>query len=828
MTIDPGTQLGRYEIRSKIGEGGMGEVYLAQDTKLDRKVALKILPSDVASDQNRMRRFVQEAKAASALNHPNILTIYEIDQADSGHFIATEFIDGQTLRERTRKAPLKLGDVLDVAGQIASALSAAHASGIIHRDIKPENVMLRRDGIVKVLDFGLAKLTERLPPESVDTEAPTSFKTDPDVVMGTAIYMSPEQARGMMLDVRTDIFSLGVVIYEIVAGCLPFEGSTSSEVMASILSEKEPQPLARYSRDVPAELERIVSKALRKEREQRYQTTKDLMLDLQSLKQQLEFEAKLERSTPPELKSAPAVVPPPETVETITQPTTHSTSKVQPLTSALNLRRNGVFLAAAAVLILAAATAVYFYFSGHQQTTINSIAVLPFVNASADAETEYLSDGITESLINSLSQLPNLKMIARSSVFRYKGKEINLQAVGRELDVQAVLMGRVVRHADGISISVELVNVRDNSHLWGEQYDRKLSDLLALQKEIAKEISEKLRVRLTGEDQKRVTKSYTDNAEAYDFYLKGRYHLNRLTDDGFMKGRDYFQQAIDKDPNYALAYAGLADAYNRLSGYNALPPREGFPRARAAAMKALELDDKLAEAHTVLGAVNLFYDWNWSGAEREFKRAVEINQSNSDAHQMYSYYLSAMGRFDEALYEMRRAQELDPLSLEKIAGIGEMLSYQRQYDQALEQYRKALEMDPNSGFTHWAIGSVYVQKGLYEEAIAEYQKSIPLSGDSPDEPASLGYAYALSGKSREAHQVIDELKERSKRSYISPTSIAIIYTGLGEKDQAFAWLDKAYDGRDSILVLLKVEPMFDSLRSDPRFLDLMRRVGLPP
>ncbi|MEO8436329.1 MAG: tetratricopeptide repeat protein, partial [Pyrinomonadaceae bacterium] len=414
-----------------------------------------------------------------------------------------------------------------------------------------------------------------------------------------------------------------------------------------------------------------------------------------------------------------------------------------------------------------------------------------------------------------------------SSVFRYKGREIDPQAVGQELKVRAVLTGRVVQRGDNLAISLELVDAQDNSQLWGEQYDRKLSDLLALQKEIAKEISEKLRVRLTGEDQKRVTRSSTDNAEAYDFYLKGRYHLNRLTDDGFMKGRDYFQQAIDKDPNYGLAYAGLADAYNRLSGFNALPPREGYPKARAAAMKALELDDKLAEAHTVLGAVNLFHDWDWSGAEKEFKRAVEINQSYSDAHQMYSYYLSAMGRFDESLYQMRRAQELDPLSLEKIAAIGEIFYLRRQYDQALEQYRKALEMDPNSGFAHWAIGNVYVQKGRYDEAIAEYQKSMPLSGDSPDEPASLGYAYGLSGKRREAHQVIEELKERSKRSYISPTLIATIYTGLGEKDQAFAWLDKAYDGRDSILVLLKVEPMFDSLRSDPRFTDLLRRVGLP-
>ena len=453
--MQTGSKIGHYQIRSKIGAGGMGEVNLAEDTKLDRKVALKILPADVAADDDRMRRFVQEAKAAAALNHPNIAHIYEIGEADGTPFIAMEHIDGETLRQGLKGGAMKLGHVLDVATQVAGALSAAHAAGIVHRDVKPENVMRRRDGIVKVLDFGLAKLTA-VQSTTIDTEAPTKtlFQTDPGTVVGTAVYMSPEQARGMPVDARTDIFSLGVVVYEMVAGCLPFAGSTLSEVMASILSEKEPQPLARYSREVPVELERIVSKTLRKDREERYQTTKDLLLDLLSLKQQLEFEAKLERSMPPELKSTAAVVPEPGTVETITQPTAQLTSKIEPLTNTIKLHRRGVILTAAAVLILAAATAAYFYFAGQQTTTINSIAILPFVNVGADPNTEYLSDGITESLINSLSQVPNLRMIARSSVFRYKGRETDPQTVGRELDVQAVLMGRVVQRADSLSISV--------------------------------------------------------------------------------------------------------------------------------------------------------------------------------------------------------------------------------------------------------------------------------------------------------------------------------------------------------------------------------------
>ncbi|HLE63975.1 MAG TPA: serine/threonine-protein kinase [Pyrinomonadaceae bacterium] len=455
--------LSHYRIISKIGAGGMGEVYLAEDTKLGRKVALKILPADVASDQKRMQRFVQEAKSASALNHPNIITIHEIDQTDSVHFIATEFIDGDTLRQRIQRTPMKLSEVLDVAIQIASALSAAHAASIVHRDIKPENIMLRRDGIVKVLDFGLAKLTERLPPDSLDTEAPTSFKTDPGTVVGTAIFMSPEQAGGLDVDARTDIWSLGVVLYEMVAGCLPFAGSTSSEVLASILGDKETQPLARYSREVPAELERIVSKALRKGREQRYQTIKDLMLDLQSLKQQLEFEAKLERSVPPEQRSsragtASAVNESEPSAATVS--VAGATSSDEYIVSEIKRHKTGAAIAVAA-LVIALAAAAYFYLPRASKGPIDSVAVLPFVNQNNDPNTEYLSDGVTESIINSLSQLPNLKVMSRNSVFRYKGKEMDAQAVAKKLKVQAVITGRLAQRGDGLSINVELINGQD-------------------------------------------------------------------------------------------------------------------------------------------------------------------------------------------------------------------------------------------------------------------------------------------------------------------------------------------------------------------------------
>jgi serine/threonine-protein kinase len=733
-------------------------------------------------------------------------------------------------------AQMNLNETLDIAIQIASALAVAHEAGIIHRDIKPENVMLRRrDSIVKVLDFGLAKLTA---PESseVDTEAATQalFKTDPGTVVGTVVYMSPEQARGIPVDGRTDIFSLGVVLYEMTAGRLPFAGSSTNEVISAILSKEQPAPLARFARNVPDRLEEIVTRALTKDREERYQTAKDLLIDLKRLKQKLEIDAEIERSVAPEVFGVPpsgsrvtdAKSSPPEGGT----PNAHPTNSAESIITEIKRHKRSVAIALAAIILLSVAgIAYYFYFArGGGRAPIDSIAVLPLVNTSGDPNTEYLSDGISEALINSLTELQQLRVIARSTAFRYKGKEVDPQAVGRDLNVRAVLMGRVRQMGDTLNIQVDLVDATTGAQLWGGEYERKISDVLVVKQDIAREVTEKLRLRLSGEEQKQLIKRDTTNAEAYQLYLKGRYHLNRLTDEGFMKGRDYFQQAIDRDPNYALAYVGLADAYTMLSGFNVLSPKDAYPRAKEAAMKALGLDDKLAEAHTSLGAVKFFYDWDWASAEREFRRAIEINPGYSDAHQMYSYHLSAVGRLDEALAEMRRAQELDPLSIAKIAGMGEIFNHKRQYDQAIEQYQKALEMDPNSGFVHWALGNVYVQKGMYAEAIAEYQKAIPLSGDSPDEPAALGYAYALSGKRHEAQELIDELKERSKRRYISPTVIAFIYAGLGEKDQAFALLDKAYDERDSILVLLKVEPAFNNLRSDPRFAELMRRVGLPP
>src|SRR2546425_177801 len=839
MTLKPGTKLGRYEIRAKIGAGGMGEVYLAQDSKLDRKVALKILPTDVATHHDRMHRFEQEAKAASALNHPNIITIFEIEQVDSVNFIATEFIDGQTLRERLRSGPMSLGEVLEVAIQSASALSAAHDAGIVHRDMKPENLMLRRDGIVKVLDFGLAKLTDRPVATSVDTEALTraQIKTEPGVVMGTAIYMSPEQARGLEVDARTDIFSLGILIYEMVAGRLPFEGSNQNEIVASIIGDKAVPPLARYTQEVPAELERIVAKAARKNRDERYQTIKDLLLDLRALKQELEFTAKLERSVPPQARVSSATAGAAESNATIDQlaASTVEASKAYPTSSAeyvISGIKQHKLVALVALVVIAggiAGLAAYLH-ARNTEVAIESIAVLPFTNQNRDPDSEYLSDGLTESIINSLTQLPNLKVIARSSVFRYKGKETDPIAAGKELGVRSVLTGRILQGGDILMIGTELLDVRDNKQLWGEQYHEKTSDLLSIQREIAKEITGNLRLKLSGPEQSRLAKHYTENPEAYQLYLKGRFYWNKRTEEGVRKGIEYFQQAIEKDPTYALAYTGIADCYSLETLHidvGSLSPSEAAPKAKAAAMKALELDDTLAEAHTSLAFIKLNFDWDWTGAEREFKRAIELNPNYSNAHHWYSHYLMAMGRIEESLAESKRALELDPLSLITNVHLGWHYLNAHQYDLAIEQLSKALEMDPNFGVGHWYLGLADAQKERYSEAENELRKAKELLKDSLVVEADTGYVYAVSGKKDQALKVIDELKELSKRRYVSSYHVAMIYLALKEKDQAFEWLENAYRERSDLLVYLKVEPRLDSLRSDQRFADLVRRVGLP-
>jgi len=835
-----GRRFGHYRILSLLGAGGMGEVYLAQDTRLGRKVALKLLPVRFTQDAARVHRFKQEARAASATNHPNIITIYEIGQAapEAGgtHFIATEFVEGETLRRHLAGTRLTLTAALEVAAQVAAALAAAHDTGVVHRDIKPENIMLRPDGYVKVLDFGLAKLTE-LPSDAVDTGAPTqtAMTTEPGLVMGTVAYMSPEQARGLKVDARSDIFSLGVVLYEMIAGCAPFAGATRSDVLAAILTA-EPAPLTQHAPEVPPELNRVVAQALRKDREERYQTIKDLLSDLKDLKQELEFKAKLERSPQPEARnqaqaargSEPAELQPaePAAADTDKEAGTRTTSSAEYLVGEIKRHKLGAVLAL--VMLIAALSAVaYFSPFGGSGQAIDSLAVLPFVNAGADPNTEYLSEGITDSLISNLSQLPKLKVKSRSAVLRYKGREADPQAVGRELGVRAVLTGRVTQRGDGLALSVELVDARDSNQLWGGQYNRRLADILVVQEEIASHITEKLRLRLTGAEQQRLARRSAGNPEAYRLYLKGRYYTSRLTQEGFEKGIESFNQAIALDPNYALAYAGLGGCYINAVDL-ILPPREAMPKAKEALRRALAVDDTLAQAHVALAVIHWQYDWDWAAAEREFRRAIELNPNEARVHASYGFFLALMGRFDEGIAEEKRAQELDPLFVGASLQLGVVLHLARRYDQAVEQARQTINMDPNFWLAHTVLGRAYEQQGQLQDAIAECQKARQIDDTTAEILMDLGRAYAVAGQRAEAAAVLAELQARSRRSYVAPFHIAMVYVGLGQKEQALAWLERAYRERSWYLTWLKVAPEFDSLRPDPRFADLLRRVGLQP
>jgi serine/threonine protein kinase/tetratricopeptide (TPR) repeat protein len=841
-TLNSGTLISHYRIASRLGAGGMGEVYLAHDTRLGRQVALKLLPTEFSQDKKRLGRFKQEACAASALNHPNIITIHEISEADDIHFIATEFIDGVTLRERLKDKEIKIETTLDVAIQVAHALAGAHAAGIVHRDIKPENIMLRHDGYVKVVDFGLAKLTEKLSGQQVvDPEAQTHalIETDAGTIMGTAYYMSPEQTRGHEVDTRTDIWSLGCVLYEMLTGQTPFTGPTKSDVVAAILTT-EPDSLSLHMSEVPSELQRIITKALAKEKNERYQTIKDMTLDLRRLKEELEFERKLVRassgkmfeSTRSQMSAAETIIDAPPVSTEGAQPRTRETAQAgssieRLITSAKHRKKTvaGIF-----ALTIVAGLAYFLLVSGNyfqsQTKTINSIAIMPFANVGADPHMEYLSDGITDSLINSLSQLPNLKVMSRNSVFRYKGREMDAQQIARQLNVRAVLTGRVIQQGDSLAISVALVDASDNTHIWGEQYKRQFSDIFVVQEEMAREISEKLRLKLTGEEQKLLTKRYTDNTEAYQLYLKGNYYWNKFTPEAERTAIDYYTQAIVKDPNYSLAYGGLVHGYQVSANNGWMRPHDAYPKAKAAVAKALELDPNNVSAQTAFASTAMFYDWDWATAEKGFKRANEIEPNYWHHHELYAYLLTVLGRADEAIREAQRAQEIDPLSLIAHASAGEVLYRARQYDRAIEEARKALALDPGFAVGHIGLARNMVQQGKYEEAIAEYKQAINLMGRTSQLLGELGRAYALSGKRSEALKLLEELKDLSARQYISPLDFAFIYMGLGDREQAFVYLEKAYQERSTWLMWIKVDPRFDPLRSDPRFADLLRRMNL--
>jgi len=831
------TTLSHYKIVSKIGAGGMGEVYLAHDTKLDRKVAIKFLHDELSRDEDKLNRFVQEAKAASGLNHPNILTVYEIGEVDGKNYIATELIDGQTLREHlSQKDQLTLNTILKIGVQVAEALSAAHQARITHRDIKPENIMIRRDGYAKVLDFGLAKLAEPVAALGVsrsDEEAQTRVKhqTQPGTIMGTASYMSPEQARGRETDARTDIWSLGVVLYEMLARKVPFTGETVNHIIVSIL-EKEPLPLT----DVPGELQRIVRKALTKDVDMRYQSARDLLIDLKNLRRDLDIQGEIERSVVPNRDLSTGSIS-----ENHTQLSTASSAvatktggaPTQPSTSSLEYaitqaKSHKLLTAIIGVVLLGAISAVgYFAFFARSTSNsqITSIAVMPFVNESGNADVEYLSDGMTETLIRSLSQLPNLSVKARSSVFRYKGKATDAKTLGKDLGVQAILNGRVIQRGDQLTLNLELIDALTENVIWSEQYNRRQADLISLQSEIARDVSSKLKTKLSGAEETKVTKSGTSDTEAYQAYLKGRYYWNRRTAENLKKAIEQFKAATDRDPNYALAYAGLADCYVVLNQYAGTRASETLPQATAYAERAIGLDGQLAEPHASLGQV-YNQSWKWEESEREYKRALELNPNYATAYHWYSLLLKDQGRFDESAVMIKRAKELDPLSSVISINISEMYNWQNDHSASIQNSLKIVELDPNYADAYRSLGISYLKLGRNVEAIENLQKAVELSNRAGYILSDMGYGYGVVGNRAEAYAIVKELEEKYARREASGQFIAGVYAGLAEKDKAFEWLERDFQNKAPLTEIRWAIP-FESLRTDPRFKDLLKRMNLP-
>ena len=820
----PNSNISHYRIVSKLGAGGMGEVYLAEDTKLDRQVALKILPPEVADDKDRMDRFVREAKSASALNQPNIITIYEIGETEGMHFIATEYIQGETLHTQLKQSPLELRAALDIAVQMASALDAAHRVGIIHRDIKPENVMIRPDGLVKILDFGIAKLTFKKT-ELTDEEAATAVKpqgTSPGVIIGTANYMSPEQARGKDVGAQSDIFSFGIVLYEMVTGKRAFVGENALDVIGAIL-HTEPTPLNQLTPDLPHEIERIINKTLRKDPNTRYQTARDLLTDLKDARQELEFQDKLDRTVAPQSEA-------PKT-QTIIPPATDGlrppTSSAEFITQEVQKHKLGVVLGSLSVLALVAVGLWFFYFrASAANKAISSIAVLPFQNKSSDADTDYLSDGLAESLIYRLSQLPNLKVSPTSAVMRYKGQELDAQQIAKELGVQAVMSGRLIQRGENLSISVELVDAANNKIIWGEQYERKMSDLLATQREIASTITEKLQLKLSGENAKGITKKYTDSNEAYQLYLKGRYLWNQRTGESLKRATEAYNQAIEKDPGFALAYAALAETYVLFANYEVSSPADSMPQSKAAALRALELDDSLAEAHSALGWYLCQYEFDWIGGEKEFKRAIELNPNYATAHQWLASVFAQTKRFDDAQAEVKRAADLDPLSPIIAVNVAFDFWEARRYDEALKEFDRTLLLHPDFTVAQQGLCWTYSAMGKSELAITACRKALDLTKGAWDK-GRLSMVLGTAGHTDDAKKLLQELQTESSQRYIPKMALALAHLGLNQKEEALSMIEQDVNEHGYWVGSMGVEPEFDVLRSDPRFKALLKRANLP-
>jgi serine/threonine-protein kinase len=781
---------GRYQIIEELGHGGMGRVYRAFDTKLNEEVALKLIKPEIAAERRVVERFRNEIKIARKIRHKNICGMYDFHEEGRTLFLTMEYVRGEDLRSFIhRTKALTVGTAVSLARQVAEGLAEAHKLGITHRDLKPGNIMIDKDGQAKIMDFGIARAKQE------------KGVTGEGAVIGTPEYMSPEQVEGKPADPRSDIYALGVILFEMLVGCPPFEGETPFSIATKHKTEPPPVP-KKLVPQIPDALNTIILRCLEKDATKRFQTADELVADLSAVGQSLPLtEGALTRAK--------------------TKPRTS-----RELTVKFTPRKLIKIASAVIVLVLLVFVGLKLFTGG--QEAIDSIAVLPFVNASGDPNAEYLSDGISESLINNLTPLPNLRVVPRNMAFRYKGKDVDAQKAGKDLKVRSILMGRVIQRGDSLNIQTELVDVLNVSQLWGAQYNRKLADVQAVQEEIATEISDKLRLRLTGAERKLLTKRYTENTEAYQLYLKGQYYVNKMTEAALGRAIQCFNQAIEVDPGFALAHAGLANLYAGLSNLGYLAPRDTFPKAKSAAQEALALDDSLAEAHAVLAFAAVFYDWNWQDAEKEFKRAIALNPNIAIIHMYYGWYLDCMGRFEEGLREYSRAREIEPTSLQINAMMGVHYSFARQFEQAVKQLTATLEMEPNFALGQWLLGGIYQVQPTLGDMVAQMKKALALEPSSPRYIAGVGIAYSQAGKRSEALKILGDLQDLSKRRYVPPTSIALILLYMDDKrDEGFKEMERGYEDRTTYMAQLKVMPQFDAFRSDPRFQALLRRMNFP-
>jgi len=785
------TFAGRYQIIEELGKGGMGKVYKAHDTEIKDKIALKLIKPEIAADKKTIERFRNELKFARKIRHKNVCQMYDLNKEEGSYYITMEYVSGEDLKSFIRRArQLTVGTAVFIAKQVCEGLAEAHSLGVMHRDLKPQNIMIDREGNARIMDFGIARSIEE------------KGITGAGVMIGTPEYMSPEQAEAKEVDERSDIYSLGIILYEMATGRVPFEGDTPLSIAMKHKGEV-PQDPRELNAQVPSDLSRVILRCMEKDKANRYQTPEEVLSEL----------TKIEKGIP--------------TAERVIPRTKPSTSRE--LTVTFSLKKFLLPVSIVAVLVI---TALVIWQLLPEGETVPpppdrpSIAILPFEDLSENKDQSYFCDGLADELINRLTNIESLRIPARTSSFSFKGKELGIQEIGKELNVEMVLEGSLRKAGNKLRITAQLVNVSDGFPIWSEKYERDEGDIFLLQDEISLAIVDRLKVKLLGEEKEKIVKRHTENLEAYNLYLQGRYFWNKRTPEGLKKSVDYFEQAIKKDPGYALAYAGLADSYITIGDWNLLPSKEVFPKARAAVLKALEMDDELAEAHNALAAIKKYYDWDWPGAEKEHKRAIELNPNYPTAHQWYAEFLFAMARFDEAIAESKRAQELDPLSPIIFYSGGAAFYFSRQYDKAIEQFKKALNLDPAFPNAHGYIGLCYLQKGMVKDAIAELQEDMISEGIGPEIIAEAQNVYATSGIKGAFQMYLDYQMMISEQAYVDPLRIAELHAFLDEKDQAFEWLEKAYEQRSPMLVYVRVEPRFDNIRSDPRFKAILKKMNL--